>query len=243
MHRLVIVLLLSTVFLSWNSAGSALAEPCDEAYKELKAVQENETELLARVQKFPDCGKLNVKLGDLYFNKKMWADAQKQYEKALTLFPDSKYVQNQLFETNKNIPITLQSGSKLDLGAEVARRGLGGTRKLPAIAVEVHFDQGSATVTTDDRAALDTFAAMVKDGFTQYSFEVQGHTDAVGSPQTNQTLSERRAQAVRDYLIKKHGLSADKLVVKGFGQTQPIASNETEDGRAKNRRVQFQGFQ
>jgi len=68
--------------------------------------------------------------------------------------------------------------------------------------------------------------------------EVQGHTDNVGNAEHNQNLSERRAASVKEYLVSK-GIAAERLVVKGYGLTLPIASNDTKEGRAKNRRVQL----
>jgi OOP family OmpA-OmpF porin len=68
--------------------------------------------------------------------------------------------------------------------------------------------------------------------------EVQGHTDNVGSAEYNQNLSERRAASVKEYLVSK-GIAAERLEVKGYGLTMPIASNDTKEGRAKNRRVQL----
>ena len=68
--------------------------------------------------------------------------------------------------------------------------------------------------------------------------EISGHTDNVGNDQANQTLSENRAKAVYDYLVDNK-ISADRLVYKGYGKTQPIAPNTTEDDRSKNRRTEF----
>jgi OOP family OmpA-OmpF porin len=71
------------------------------------------------------------------------------------------------------------------------------------------------------------------------SVEIQGHTDAVGSAAYNMLLSQRRAEAVRDYLLANYDFSPDQLTSKGYGEADPIASNETDAGRARNRRVQF----
>jgi OOP family OmpA-OmpF porin len=65
-----------------------------------------------------------------------------------------------------------------------------------------------------------------------------GHTDAVGTDQYNMRLSLRRANAVRDYLIAG-GISASRIRAEGFGESQPVASNETAEGRAQNRRVEL----
>jgi len=68
--------------------------------------------------------------------------------------------------------------------------------------------------------------------------EIQGHTDSIGSAAYNLNLSQRRADSVRSYLVDK-GVSAAALTAKGYGKTQPIASNDTAEGRAQNRRVAF----
>ena len=68
--------------------------------------------------------------------------------------------------------------------------------------------------------------------------EVSGHTDNVGNDQSNQTLSENRAKAVYDFLIA-NGIKTDRLVYKGYGETQPVAGNDTDEGRSKNRRTEF----
>ena len=67
---------------------------------------------------------------------------------------------------------------------------------------------------------------------------IDGHTDSTGSASHNQTLSEARAASVRDYFVSK-GIAASRLTARGFGGTRPVASNETAEGRAKNRRVEL----
>jgi OOP family OmpA-OmpF porin len=68
---------------------------------------------------------------------------------------------------------------------------------------------------------------------------IEGHTDAIGSETDNQALSERRAGAVRDALVSGHGIAEARLEAKGFGEAKPIETNETLDGRARNRRVEL----
>jgi OOP family OmpA-OmpF porin len=68
--------------------------------------------------------------------------------------------------------------------------------------------------------------------------EIVGHTDNVGSDKFNQELSEKRANAVRDYFIA-NGISLDRLTARGMGEMDPIASNENPEGRAQNRRIEF----
>jgi len=68
--------------------------------------------------------------------------------------------------------------------------------------------------------------------------EIQGHTDSTGPVAYNQTLSEKRAGSIKAYLVKE-GVDTDRLEVKGYGESDPIASNDNANGRQKNRRVRF----
>jgi outer membrane protein OmpA-like peptidoglycan-associated protein len=67
---------------------------------------------------------------------------------------------------------------------------------------------------------------------------VEGHTDNVGAAAANQSLSERRAQSVKAWLVS-HGIAEDRLSIKGFGDTRPVADNSTDEGKTKNRRVEL----
>jgi len=73
----------------------------------------------------------------------------------------------------------------------------------------------------------------------KWVIEIAGHTDNVGAPEANMKLSKERAEEVRQYLLQTYGLPQQVVVAKGYGQTQPIASNDTAEGREKNRRVVF----
>jgi len=72
----------------------------------------------------------------------------------------------------------------------------------------------------------------------ELKIEISGHTDNKGSAKANQALSERRAKTVVDYLLGQ-GILKDRLTYKGYGQTQPIATNDTDEGRQLNRRTEF----
>jgi outer membrane protein OmpA-like peptidoglycan-associated protein len=101
----------------------------------------------------------------------------------------------------------------------------------------VHFETNSANLTQESYSILDDVAAKLRDN-PKVKVEIQGHTDEVGTPEYNQDLSQRRAETVRDYLVSK-GVKEDRLVAKGYGATRPVASNDTDEGRAKNRRVEL----
>jgi OmpA-OmpF porin, OOP family len=103
------------------------------------------------------------------------------------------------------------------------------------VSQEVHFATNSAVLTEQDQALLDKMIVNMK----RLSFvngEVGGYTDSTGSAAYNQGLSERRAQAVAEYL-SSHGISGGRLTVKGYGASNPVADNATAEGRAHNRRV------
>ncbi len=103
------------------------------------------------------------------------------------------------------------------------------------IMLRTHFAFDSAELTAEDKAALDKAAARLKElNFVEGT--ATGHTDSVGEEAYNQKLSERRAQAVVDYLAAQ-GVAPGRIKAIGMGEAKPIASNETEEGRAENRRV------
>lgn len=101
----------------------------------------------------------------------------------------------------------------------------------------VNFDFDKSVLRQEDRDIIDQNAADLKE-WGDVDVEVSGHTDSVGSDKYNMGLSLRRAESVRAYLISK-GISADRLTVKGYGESQPIESNDTDEGRFKNRRVEL----
>jgi OmpA-OmpF porin, OOP family len=103
------------------------------------------------------------------------------------------------------------------------------------VTVQVHFKSNSAVITEGDKVDLDRVAAnLTALGFV--SGTIVGYTDSVGSDAFNQALSERRAKAVAAYLESK-GIATGRIVPSGAGESQPVADNATEEGRAQNRRV------
>lgn len=105
------------------------------------------------------------------------------------------------------------------------------------ITLYVNFDTNKSTIKADSAKTLDDAAAVLK-AAPALAILVGGHTDNVGTPDANQKLSEDRARAVMAALVQR-GIPAERLTAKGFGQTEPIADNRTEEGRAKNRRVEL----
>ncbi|HWR97062.1 MAG TPA: OmpA family protein [Candidatus Methanoperedens sp.] len=103
------------------------------------------------------------------------------------------------------------------------------------VALYINFDTGKATIRPDSQQVIDQVAQMLSSN-PSLTLGVEGHTDSVGTPAANKTLSESRAKAVVAALAAK-GIDAKRLTPAGWGQEKPVADNGTEEGRARNRRV------
>lgn len=101
----------------------------------------------------------------------------------------------------------------------------------------IFFETAKSTLLDDSRAELDNLIEVLNDN-PKMKIEIRGHTDNVGSDASNQVLSENRAKSVVAYL-KEKGINANRLSSAGFGEKKPVESNDTEEGRAMNRRVEF----
>jgi outer membrane protein OmpA-like peptidoglycan-associated protein len=112
---------------------------------------------------------------------------------------------------------------------------VGCPRKGSVTLEGVTFETNSATLTSTSRPVLDKVAAAMSK-YPRLKVEVQGHTDSSGSDSHNMKLSQQRAESVREYLISQ-GVAASQMTAKGYGETEPVADNSSEAGRAQNRRV------
>jgi outer membrane protein OmpA-like peptidoglycan-associated protein len=110
-------------------------------------------------------------------------------------------------------------------------------RGLIASMSDVLFKTGSYELLPGARERLAKISGIVL-AYPSLHLQVEGHTDSVGSDEYNQQLSEKRSGSVRDYLIQQ-GISADAIEARGFGKTEPVASNDTPEGRQQNRRVEM----
>jgi OOP family OmpA-OmpF porin len=102
----------------------------------------------------------------------------------------------------------------------------------------VQFETDSAVLVDRSKSLLDEVGDLLNKHPEITKVRIEGHTDSKASPKHNMKLSQDRAASVQQYLVD-HGVAADRLTTKGFGETKPIADNGTEEGRAKNRRVDF----
>lgn len=128
-----------------------------------------------------------------------------------------------------------QPGTKENRGCPVVKEET--LKKAAEIAASIQFAFGKTTIDPKYHKTLNEIAAMLASD-PQLKLSVEGHTDNKGSAARNTQVSQQRADAIRNYLISK-GAPAKNVTATGFGPDQPVAGNETEAGRAKNRRVVF----
>jgi len=114
---------------------------------------------------------------------------------------------------------------------------LAALNKSGRIALYINFDTGRATIKPESEKTIDEIASLLLDN-PELQLSIEGHTDNVGSPASNKALSIERAQTVMAAVVGK-GIVASRLTAVGWGQEKPIAANRSEEGRAKNRRVEI----
>lgn len=136
-----------------------------------------------------------------------------------------KYMQNQEEKLRQQTAGT---------GVEVSRQGNDVVLNMPS---QVTFATDSAQISPAFQGTLDQVASTISE-YADTRVQIAGHTDSTGSDSHNQQLSERRAQAVASYLTGR-GVAASRISTVGYGESQPVASNDTPDGRQQNRRVEI----
>lgn len=119
-------------------------------------------------------------------------------------------------------------------GAKVERVGEG---IVVEFSEKILFGFNQSNLNASASSNLDKLTTILKE-YPDTDIEIQGHTDSKGTDEYNMTLSEKRAGSVATYLRAK-GIASNRIRTKGYGETAPVASNDTEDGRAQNRRVNF----
>ena len=110
-------------------------------------------------------------------------------------------------------------------------------KALNSYAKTILFDTGKATIKDQSAAVLADIIGILNE-YSNAKFNIEGHTDSVGSEASNQKLSEERASSVMNYLIE-HGIASNRLTAKGYGESKPLDTNNTAAGRANNRRVEI----
>jgi outer membrane protein OmpA-like peptidoglycan-associated protein len=104
------------------------------------------------------------------------------------------------------------------------------------IALYINFDTGKSNIKPESMGIIEQIAAVLK-AHPELKVSIEGHTDNVGTPQSNKTLSQQRARSVVN-AVAQRGIAADRMTAVGWGQEKPIADNRSEEGKAKNRRVE-----
>ena len=132
-----------------------------------------------------------------------------------------------------------EKGDPANRGCPAAQKQLVAiTQGKLEISDKIYFDLGKATLQARSNRLLDQISNVIQQHPEIEKVIIEGHTDNVGEPARNQELSKQRADAVQAYLVQK-GVKAERLETQGFGQERPLATNDTEEGRAANRRVDF----
>jgi outer membrane protein OmpA-like peptidoglycan-associated protein len=144
---------------------------------------------------------------------------------------------------HQDVPFSTETIEKSDT-VKLADLWLGKIPDEPIVIKNVYYPFDKAHLTPETQTVIDTTIYQILIDNMELVVEISSHTDSKGSESYNQSLSQKRAESVVNYLIKK-GIAKDRLVPKGYGESAPLVANENEDGsdneenRAKNRRTEF----
>lgn len=142
-------------------------------------------------------------------------------------------IQRGVAGAGRGVVATVQETRRAMQALGARETGLEVVVELPA---DVLFDFDKAEIRADAAGALGQLATVLR-GFPNGTARLEGHTDAKGDDAYNQRLSERRAAAVKTWLVEREGFDAARLTTRGWGESKPVASNDDDAGRQKNRRV------
>ncbi len=132
--------------------------------------------------------------------------------------------------------VKLEAGTKLEVEVPLVKK------EFKIVLPEVYFETAKSEIKPESYPVLDDAAktiAKIFSGNATTKIKIQGHTDSRGSDKYNLKLSQDRAGAVKDYLVTKHNLDAERLIPQGYGESKPVVPNTTPENMAKNRRVEF----
>jgi len=202
-------------------------------------------------------------IGDVCRKQGHYLKAVKAYRKFLDL-ATSKEVQRKYPDVTNFIPyvegnlklaeqkLTAEEWKVLEEGGETSKlvtaqaitnlltRRTRGLNVRPSIPIKIHFASNSATISPTSYEQIEEIArALNSPELSKCRVRIEGHTDNVGNAEYNLQLSERRAESVKKYLVEHFGIDPARLETVGYGESRPIASNDTSWGRAQNRRVEL----
>ncbi len=161
---------------------------------------------------------------------KGWMESQKSYYMANIRNTDKDPYKGQLLQVDIN-------SQKKEFFNEFTSAMESTEESVSLLLKNINFETGSANLTNNSQYELNNLVeAMTK--YKDIDVKIEGYTDNTGNPANNQTLSNARASAVMSYLLK-NGIASTRLSAEGLGDSNPVASNDTEEGRAANRRIEF----
>ncbi len=146
-------------------------------------------------------------------------------------FPDTREKITEAFRQNRlGTPKSFVSPKSIPSGI---------AEDSPRVGALIQFDYDSDAIKDESYRLLKEFGEAFQKDLPDAAFIVEGHADSTGTDEYNADLSQRRAQAVKTFLMSLFQIDESRLTVKSYGESRPIASNESEEGRALNRRVEF----
>lgn len=169
-------------------------------------------------------------------NAKILVDRERYTAMRISRKDQTVFVGIELFNDGRNMTLTVleQAAMEQEVTADLIWQNLS---KEGFMSLYINFDTNKATIKPDSLPLIDQIALLMKDK-PGLKLSIEGHTDNTGSAAANKTLSLNRSKAVAKALTGQ-GIAASRLSAAGWGQERPVADNRTEDGRAKNRRVEI----
>jgi outer membrane protein OmpA-like peptidoglycan-associated protein len=141
-------------------------------------------------------------------------------------------------DTAYKIYTSCRTKEGIDLAKDATKNAKALCKVIDRMTLMVNFDFDKSVIREGDKAKLKKAIDFIKK-YPGFKIKIEGHTDYIGTEKYNQGLSERRAGAVMKYLVKRGGIDGKRLTAVGYGESKPVASNKTNEGRAKNRRVEI----
>jgi outer membrane protein OmpA-like peptidoglycan-associated protein len=141
-------------------------------------------------------------------------------------------------DTAYKIYTSCRTKEGIDLAKDATKNAKALCKVIDRMTLMVNFDFDKSVIREGDKAKLKKAIDFIKK-YPGFKIKIEGHTDYIGTEKYNQGLSERRAGAVMKYLVKGGGIDGKRLTAVGYGESKPVASNKTNEGRAKNRRVEI----
>lgn len=252
--------IIAIILMTWLGGGLAQEDiesgsPVNLRYKamdfyqkgvEAKELSEKEAYYIRALDLWPQYPQAHNNLGDVYERQGRYDEAIKEYEIASTLAPDAPYpyfgLGDVYFKLGRyeQAVVNYEKGLRIEPDDNLSIERL---RLSKVLTTKILFPFDSYELTDKAVEQLRVIAeALSSPQLIGLIFEIQGHTDSIGPAEYNLKLSQKRAEAVREFLKNKQGIEEQRLIVKGYGEDRPIASNGTREGRKMNRRVEIRGI-